>query len=353
MEKRRVQITGGSTYVISLPKRWAEEVDLKRGDYVLLIPQPDLSMLLVPDKASAKEANREIELPPVRDPEACVKNVIAAYLMGYDVIHVRLPRLPDEGYTDTIKEVIRHKLVGAEIMGETDNEILIRYLLRYTDLPLKDAINRIYILTRCMCADLARALKERSPRLLRQICARDDDVDRLYFLVLRQLREAVRDRKILQDLGLSTARECLDYQLVARCLERMADHASRAACVLREALGEVSAEVLGLLKDLCEECMVMLDKVMKALYKLEVKLANDVIAEAKRAAEIELKTTHALMRSTSLPPATILCIRTSLESLRRLCEYATDIAEIVIDLAVGRESLTENANPTPKHVPTT
>ena len=340
VEKRRVQITGGSTYIVSLPKKWAEEVSLKRGDYVLVIPQPDLSLLLVPDRVTTRgDENREITLSSVRDPEACVRNIIAAYLMGYDVIHVRLPKSPEEGYTDTIKKITRHKLIGAEVMGETAEEILIRCLLKHADLPLKDAINRMYVLTRSMCTDLARAIEERNPRLLRQIYTRDDDVDRLYFFVLRQLREAVRDRKILQDLGLSTARECLDYQLVARYLERMADHASRAAYVLRETIGETGSEVLGLLKDLCEECVVVLDKAMRALYRLDVELANSVIMEAKKAVDVELKAIHVLVRSSGMPLATILYIRVALESLRRLCEYGADIAEIVIDIMTGKESL--------------
>ena len=340
MEKRRVQITGGSTYIVSLPKKWAEEVSLKRGDYVLLIPQPDLSLLLVPDRVTTKRGeNREITLSPVRDPEACVRNIIGAYLMGYDVIHVRLPKSPEEGYTNTIKKITRHKLIGAEVMGETAEEILIRCLLKHADLPLKDAINRMYMLTRSMCTDLARAIEERNSRLLRQIYARDDDIDRLYFFVLRQLREAVRDRKMLQDLGLSTARECLDYQLVARYLERMADHASRAAYVLREAIGEVGSETLRLLKDLCEECVVVLDEAMRALHKLDVGVANSVIMRAKKAVEVELKAIHALVRNPYLPPAAILYTRVFLESLRRLCEYGADIAEIVIDLMIGKEPL--------------
>ncbi|HDO41837.1 MAG TPA: phosphate uptake regulator PhoU, partial [Candidatus Bathyarchaeota archaeon] len=38
---RRIQLTGGSTYVVSLPKNWAKAAGIKPGDYVQLIPQPD------------------------------------------------------------------------------------------------------------------------------------------------------------------------------------------------------------------------------------------------------------------------------------------------------------------------
>jgi len=32
IETRKVQITGGSTYVISLPKKWINKVKIKSGD---------------------------------------------------------------------------------------------------------------------------------------------------------------------------------------------------------------------------------------------------------------------------------------------------------------------------------
>jgi len=51
VELRRVQITGGSTYIVSLPKGWAESLGLKPGDYVQIVRQPDMSLLLIPGRA--------------------------------------------------------------------------------------------------------------------------------------------------------------------------------------------------------------------------------------------------------------------------------------------------------------
>src|SRR5207249_6551567 len=41
MEGRKLQLTGGSTYVVSLPKRWGTDAGLKAGDTVFLEPQVD------------------------------------------------------------------------------------------------------------------------------------------------------------------------------------------------------------------------------------------------------------------------------------------------------------------------
>src|SRR2546429_5684873 len=41
MEGRKLQLTGGATYVVSLPKRWVTDAGLQAGDTVLLGPQVD------------------------------------------------------------------------------------------------------------------------------------------------------------------------------------------------------------------------------------------------------------------------------------------------------------------------
>jgi len=77
--------------------------------------------------------------------------LVAAYIMGYDVIRIKLTKPLEETYTDIVKRVAKYKLIGAEIMGESADEILIRCLIRRADLPLKDAINRMYMLVKSMC----------------------------------------------------------------------------------------------------------------------------------------------------------------------------------------------------------
>ena len=49
-EIRKIQITGGSTYIISLPKSWAKEAGLSAGSRVALSCQPDMSLLITPSE---------------------------------------------------------------------------------------------------------------------------------------------------------------------------------------------------------------------------------------------------------------------------------------------------------------
>ena len=48
---RRVQITGGSSFMVTLPKDWANSIGLKKNDSVSLQPQPDGSLIILDRKS--------------------------------------------------------------------------------------------------------------------------------------------------------------------------------------------------------------------------------------------------------------------------------------------------------------
>ena len=49
IERRNIQISGGSTYVISLPKKWIERLNLKNGDSMQIVNNPNNSITLSSD----------------------------------------------------------------------------------------------------------------------------------------------------------------------------------------------------------------------------------------------------------------------------------------------------------------
>ena len=57
METRKVQITGKSTYIISLPKTWVKKVNITNGNSVAMVPRTDGTLLINP-KINRNEVNR-------------------------------------------------------------------------------------------------------------------------------------------------------------------------------------------------------------------------------------------------------------------------------------------------------
>ncbi len=46
MEVRKVQVVGGTTFIVSLPKKWVREAGLKPGGELILIPKGSSSLLI-------------------------------------------------------------------------------------------------------------------------------------------------------------------------------------------------------------------------------------------------------------------------------------------------------------------
>ncbi|MFW5904410.1 MAG: AbrB/MazE/SpoVT family DNA-binding domain-containing protein, partial [Candidatus Saliniplasma sp.] len=56
-ESRKVQKTGGSTFIVSLPKSWVREKEIEAGDSLILAPQDDGSIVVSSEREYEKKAN--------------------------------------------------------------------------------------------------------------------------------------------------------------------------------------------------------------------------------------------------------------------------------------------------------
>ena len=66
-ELRKVQITGGSTFIISLPKAWVAQMGLQRGSVVKISQKDDMTLILTPQGADSQETCLLYTSPSPRD----------------------------------------------------------------------------------------------------------------------------------------------------------------------------------------------------------------------------------------------------------------------------------------------
>jgi len=333
-ELRKVQITGGATYVISLPKKWVKAAGLKPKDQVALMPQADMSLLIVPKgELKPKEVSEAIiEASAEAGLEAVIRDFIAHYLVGYDVIRVKLRNVR---YRDLLKNSIRQKLIGVEIMEESADEIVAQCLLGHVELPLRRALDRMHVLMLFMLKDAMKALVSNDKDLAVEIVERDDEVDRLYFFAVRQLKAAVYNRMLIEEMGLSNPRDCLGYRLIVKSIERSADHAARIASVIPTLPAQSNNKMMEKIVKMSSIAQEIHECSVKTLYKYDPNLINESMKKIEQVISLEDEIIEQLLRL-KIEARTMLGIRLILESVRRIAEYGTDIAEISINLAVKR-----------------
>jgi len=334
-EGRKLQITGGSTYILSLPKRWVEEMNLKRGSFISIIQQRGGSLLILPKEleGSEKPLHATLDVSSNDDPDTVVRKMISTYLIGYNLIHIRAKeqRLTSN-QRNAIKDFARRKLVGTEIVEDSPTLLTLQVLLSYPELSVENALRRMCIIAASMHRDAITSLKELNENLAQDIVTMDDEVDRFSFYIIRQLKAAVQNEKILEEIGLSTARDCLGYRLITKTVERVADHAVKIAQNVLTLTNPLAPETFQEIYEMSTSADSVFNDAIKALFKQDFHLADDVVERAKKITSLERRVIASI--SKEIPAEEASSLRLIIESVRRIAEYASDIAEIVLNLTI-------------------
>src|SRR3989442_1552597 len=91
MEGRKLQLTGGSTYVVSLPKHWVVDSGLKAGDTVFLETEPQGSVMIRPRPTERAHLRRRIfEEKGEERRDHLLRKLIGAYTGGFSYIAIRV-----------------------------------------------------------------------------------------------------------------------------------------------------------------------------------------------------------------------------------------------------------------------
>jgi len=336
-ETRKIQLTGKSTYIVSLPKKWVTNMKLKAGSQVVLSKQSEASLILTPKELVRPEKAPEASIIVARtdDPDSILRKIVALYLVGYNLIRIRTK---DERITSLhrsyIKDLTRKKLVGTEIISDSPNEMVLQILLSYPELSVESALRRMCFIAASMHEDAMQALKDLNKELAKDVIALDDEVDRFSLYIIRQLKAAVQSERVLKDIGLSNPRDCLGYRVIAKSVERIADHAVKIAENALSLDEKIDEPILRKMSEMSSFARLVFDDSIKSLYKKDYSLADDVVAKAETIASMENEAIKAM--SKKVEAVEMSSARIIMESIRRTAEYASDIAEIVLNLNVSQ-----------------
>jgi phosphate uptake regulator len=337
-ETRKIQFTGKSSYIVSLPKQWITELGLKQGDQIRMVRKGSSTLELYPPKFESRIQKKEdavIEINDEEESSSIVRKLISLYFLGFKTIIVK----PKNGrlsahQRNSVKGAVKRMLMGSEIIADSSGGITIQVLVNLLELSVDGAFKRMIHLAKSMSSDAILAVKENNLELAQEVINTDDEVDRFGFYIIRQLKIAIQSEHMLKEMGFRNARNCLGYRLVVKNIERTGDHAAFIAKDLLEFKKPVKKEILQKLEDMNEFCLSVLDDSCLALFKEDYNQAEKTITKIEQIAKFEKKVRDA---SKSLKDdEEIYRIRRMTENIRRVSEYASDIAEIVLNMNIEK-----------------
>jgi phosphate uptake regulator len=341
-ELRKIQVTGGSTYIISLPKAWIDQMGLKRSSVVSIIQRDDMSLSIQPKGIESPERVKKviIVIQLGEKPESVVRRLVSSYINGYNIIQIRsTEKRIDLESRFAIKDFVRKKLVGTEILSDLPNELTLQILLSYSELSVKDSLRRMSIIAASMHRDAVQTLSTDNPRIAKEVVNMDDEVDRFSFYVIRLLNVAAMDAHVLKESGIKTPRQCLSYRLITKSVERMADHATNIAQNrLALHLVPINDEILAELNRISLSAIKVFEASMESLFDEEYSEADEVMEAAAETRGMEDEVIHKIVKLA--PVEDVPQLRLIVESIMRTSEYGADIAETVLNMTVS-DAVTE------------
>jgi phosphate uptake regulator len=270
---------------------------------------------------------------PKDSSDSIIRKTVSAYLVGYNIIRIRAKegqQLTSRQRT-ALKTFARDLLVGTEIVTHTPTELTLQVLLNYPELSVQSALRRMSIITSSMHRDAITALQTLDHALAKDIVATDNEVDRFNLYVVRQLKTAIQNPRIIKEIGLANARDCLGYRLVTKSVERTADHAANIAENVLSLKKILEPAGLRKIVEMSQLAISTFENSIEALFRRDFEVAENSFQRTKEALAIEKEAINAAQRFGADEEANLRLI---IESVRRTAEYAADIAEIVLNLTV-------------------
>ena len=334
-EQRKLQVTGGSTYILSLPKEWVTRNQLSKGSLMVLCEEDDGSLSITSSRLERKEKNDEafIRVLSNDNPEAVMRKAISAYLVGYNMLHLRAQGQQSlaVGLRNYLKSFARNYLVGAEIVIDSPTDLTLQILLNYSELGVQSALRRMSIIAASMHREAVGCLESLDYSAAKAVVETDREVNRFSLYIVRLLKLAVSNVRIVREIGLDNPRDCLGYRLIVKSVERTADHATKIAENMLFLKDPIKPELLERIGKLSSLAVSMFESAVEAVFRHDYNLAESVI---EKLAQVHALEKDAVLSSHNVPIDQISNLRLLIESVRRTAEYASDISEVVLNLNV-------------------
>ena len=330
MDTRKIMALGKSSLVVSLPKEWIESNDVKKGDLVSLEVQRDLSLLVKSSLNMTGKGKRIIvDVDSEASSDSIFRVVIGCYLNGYNNIVLNSDSIFSVKQQQAIRDVV--KSLYLRILASNASSITLQTLMNESMANVRDGVERMHLITLSMCKDVLKAMKTWDLDLARSVVALEEDVDQFMFYSLRLLRSAAIDPALANHLDLDML-DCLDYQTLVDLIERVADNVHNVAYSLvqiEEYKESVPEDLWDKLTKTTEASINAYETAIEVYRKRSVEDCDIIIDEQYRLSQLARSITPFPSMSVGEPffyP--LFVIR---DSVMRIGDYASDIAELTID----------------------
>lgn len=178
MKRKAIQLAN-QTIVVSLPAKWVRQQGIKKGDEIDVVEEED--KLVISLEKEPEEIKKTINLDDFG--LMCNRVILANYLKGVDELELKFSK-PEQ--IKEIKDKITSRLIGLEIIKQTQNSVILKEIVGFSRQNLDIIIRRVFSIIESMINELLEAL-EKGQKDLNHIVMIDKDINKIIYYSIRVL----------------------------------------------------------------------------------------------------------------------------------------------------------------------
>ena len=334
---RKVQLTGGSTYTLSLPKPWVDEMDLSPRDGVRVDWRPSGALRLTPLEMLQRQEKIVTVHAEKLPNDSLHDHLMGAYLSGVDHIRIFYSEKQVRLFQKEIRRFLRNTR-GFETMNESEGRIDLICLISAAEMPLIASINRMYSQLTSVVRDIISVASGDDVEILADIDERESEVDALLHLVERQVSIALDSHLVASALKL-TRNQAVEHSNLARSLERMMDHANQMGHLILES----NESKINIDSSPFLQLRTWQEAIKKLMINIRTRNSFEIEESRQSLKQSQIQISEyeeELIEGRRMSKSDLLLFRLS-ESVRRLCAYARDFGEILLNLKLYDEMISK------------
>jgi phosphate uptake regulator len=325
-ELRRVQRVGKFTLSVSIPSEYAKRMNLSAKDSLLLREDVDGTLRVIPAARARRGARATVRAEQAGSDEMLTRLIVGAYALGYETIEVAGKAPLDQATSEKVLDIVK-RLRGMEVVESDERHIVAQSFIDPTKFPVDSLIKRLQILVSRSLEYVIRSLDLKQTGSLNEVARVQDEIDELYWLILRQLLVALSRRELAAEIGIESPLHASGDRVSAKTLDEIGGIIEDIAEELARLKGQgrrMDARVAASLRTLAAKAGEAFNTTIESLLTPDIKLIGNSLALVEETMQLEREMTHELLESGEFGYARVLV--SYFTQLARYCNIIIEIA---------------------------
>lgn len=325
-ELRRVQKVGKFTLTVSIPSEYAKRMNLSAKDSLLFREDADGTLRLIPAKKAREAARATLKADQAGSEEMLNRLIVGAYALGYDTIEVSGREPLDNMTVDGVLETVK-RLRGMEVVESDERHIVAQSFIDPTKFPVDSLVKRLQILVSRSLEYVTDSLDLKQTGSLNEVARVQEEIDELYWLILRQLLVALNRRELASEIGIESPLHASGDRVSAKTLDEIGSIILDIAeeLVRLRGLGtRMDPKVTASVRRLATKAREAFNTTVESLLTPDIKLIGRSLALVEETVQLERQVTDEMLGSGGSGYARVLV--SYFGQLARYCNIIIEIA---------------------------